>query len=49
MIVPLRNGQFVNRSEGFGIPQQLDWNTILVEDLNGDAQTGISSQGTRLE
>jgi hypothetical protein len=42
MICALENGQFVNRSEDFGIPSAAGlWNTILVEDLNGDGKPDI--------
>lgn len=42
LIYRLENGQFINRSKDFGIPSIAGlWNTILVDDLNGDGKPDI--------
>ncbi len=42
MIYALENGQFINRSKDFGLLAAAGlWNTILVDDLNGDGKPDI--------
>jgi enediyne biosynthesis protein E4 len=42
MIYSLQNGQLINRTDDFGFSQSSGlWNTLLVDDLNGDGKPDI--------